>query len=257
MFVVPLLMMLCVFVTFGPGISSAQEDIGRKAFSQKKYPWYDADSDQVKRMEMNERPQIRSINRESIPLKPVTGTKPTAKKSNWGNFGSLLSGLSMFVWVLIGAVIIGIAAVLFWAFLLMEPNIPQDDELSRRRSMAESIKQLPFDLDSESGDFRLAAHNAYLAGDFGAAMTYLFSHVLVALDQKGLIRLRRGKTNRQYLRELRPYRSLANSYQRMMVPFEATFFGGHDLAKQDFESCWNQLDDFQVDVDRASQVAHG
>jgi hypothetical protein len=88
-------------------------------------------------------------------------------------------------------------------------------------------------------------------------MIYLFSHVLVSLDQKGHIRLRKGKTNRQYLRELRPYRPLANFYQRVMVPFEATFFGDHELEKQDFENCWIQLDQFQTDVDQISQVAHG
>ena len=142
-------------------------------------------------------------------------------------------------------------------FFRLQPNVPTDDESVRRRSMAESIQQLPFELDGDSGDFRKAAHDEFLAGNYRKAMIYLFSHVLVSLDQQGHIRLRKGKTNRQYLNELRPYRSLANFYQRVMVPFEATFFGDHDLEKQDFEVCWNQLDDFHKDVDQTSQVSHG
>jgi hypothetical protein len=255
-YVVASLLISWIIVFCSGGIVFGQEDVAREALSQKKYPWYNAQSDQLERIEMNERPQIRSKNRNTIPLKPVKNAKPK-KNWNWGNPGSFLGGLSVFAWFLIGILIAAIAGVLFWAFLRMETNQPKDDESARRRSMAESIKQLPFDLDSESGDFRKAAHNEFLAGDYRKAMIYLFSHVLVSLDQKGHIRLRKGKTNRQYLLELRPYRSLANFYQRVMVPFEATFFGDHDLEKQDFESCWNKLEDFQKDVDQTSQVAHG
>ena len=255
-YVVVSLLIFQVVVFSSGGLVFGQEDLARKALSQKKYPWYNAQSDQVERIEMNDRPQIQSKNRQTIPLQPAK-KNAKANKWNWGNPGSFLGGLSVFAWILIGVLITGIAGVLFWAFLRLEPNELPDDESARQRSMAESIKQLPFDLDSESGDFRKAAHNEFLAGDYQKAMIYLFSHVLVSLDQKGHIRLRKGKTNRQYLVELRPYRSLANFYQRVMVPFEATFFGDHDLEKQDFERCWNQLEDFQKDIDQTSQVAHG
>lgn len=205
---------------------------------------------------MNDRPEIRSKNRQAIPLRPVTNSPAKTINRKW-NFGTFLGGLSILAWALIGLVIAAVVGLLFWAFLRMQPNVPIEDDPLRRRSMADSIKHLPFEMDSESGDFRLAAHNGYLAGDYRKAMIYLFSHVLVSLDQKGHIRLRKGKTNRQYLRELRSYRPLANFYQRVMVPFEATFFGDHELGKQEFESCWNQLDQFQHDVDQISQVAHG
>ncbi len=237
------------------GIVAAQEDLGGKAFSKRKYPWYNPQTGQAQRIEMNDRPEIRSGNRNLIPLKPVNIAAKT--KTNRGNPGSLLKGLSLFAWVAIGLLIAVITAMLFWAFLSLQSNVPTDEASTQGRSMAESIKQLPFELDSESGDFRQAARLGYLAGDYRKAIIYLFSHVLVSLDQKGHIRLRKGKTNRQYLGELRPYRSLADFYQRVMVPFEATFFGDHELDKQEFESCWNQLDEFQKDIERTSQVAHG
>jgi len=111
-------------------------------------------------------------------------------------------------------------------------------------------------LETTSGDFRQLAQNAYASGDYRSAITYLFSHVLVSLDQRGLIRLRKGKTNRQYLSELRRHRSLADYYQHVMVPFEAAFFGNHDLEKKQFESCWNQLDSFLTGVNNTKQVAN-
>lgn len=240
-----------------PGNLHAQDDveIGQQAFAKKKYPWYDSKTDEVKRIEMDDRPSIRSTERNSIPLKSLKKTKPRgAWNWNWG--GSFLGGLSLVAWLLIGAVIVGLAMVLVWAFMGIESNQPMPLDLAAKRTMAESISQLPFELDAASGNFRQLSANAYAAGDFRKAMIYLFSHVLVSLDQKGLIRLRKGKTNRQYLRELRSFRPLANYYQRVMVPFEATFFGDHELEKEEFESCWNQLSEFQKGVDQTSQVTH-
>ena len=40
-----------------------------------------------------------------------------------------------------------------------------------------------------------------------------------------------------------------------MVPFEASFFGDHELSKRDFETCWERHDQFQADVDLASRTA--
>ena len=40
------------------------------------------------------------------------------------------------------------------------------------------------------------------AGDFAQATIFLFAHMLVELDRHQLIRLARGKTNRQYLMDL-------------------------------------------------------
>ena len=235
----------------------AQDDVevGQKAFAKKNYPWYDADQDAAKRVELRERPAARSYNRSNIPLKPFR-KNPAANNWNW-NFGSsFFGGLSFVAWTVIIAVVVAVAAILFWAFLRIGFNEPERIDDVPRRSIAESIEQLPFELDAGFGDFRQLAEHWYQSGDYQKAMIYLFSHVLVSLDQKGLIRLRKGKTNRQYLRELRALRPLANYFQRVMVPFESVFFGDHELDKQDFETCWNQLGDFQAGVEQTSQVAH-
>jgi len=228
-------------------------ELGREVFSKKNYPWYDAQTDQVKRVEVGERPAAKSKNRNDIALKPV---RQRANRGAWNWNGSFLGGLSVFAWVMIGMVIAALAAILIWALMRMEPNQPiQVDDLPIR-TIEESIKQLPFDLDPVTGDFRQLAQHAFDAGDYQKAMIYLFSHVLVSLDQKGLIRLRKGKTNRQYLSELRLHGALAKYFQRVMIPFEATFFGDHDLKKTEFESSWNELSNFETRVEHSTQVAN-
>jgi len=129
---------------------------------------------------------------------------------------------------------------------------PGTDDISRPdRSIAESIRHLPFEMDVAKGDFRQQAQAAYQAGDFRKALIFLFSHVLVTLDQAKLVRLKKGKTNRQYLRELSDRPPLVGYYGDVMVPFEQTFFGDYPITKTVFDDCWKGLDDFQNTVNTA------
>jgi hypothetical protein len=253
---------LVVLLSFSPlGLAQSEgardaEELGKQALSQKEYPWYDAETDSVKRIDLGERPGIASGERDSIPLQPVAKRAPRANPTNNFNGTGLFEGLSLVAWFAIGGVIMAVLGLLIWGFLRMNHYALDDTSPLPRRSMAESIKQLPFDLATDTGDFRQAAKQAYEQNNFRNAIIFLFSHVLVSLDQKNLIRLRKGKTNRQYLIELRSHRPLADYYQRVMVPFEATFFGDHILERQDFENCWTHLDLFQKDVGQSSQVKH-
>ena len=245
--------LLCVL----PSANCVAQDVGQKAFEKKKFPWYDAANDGVKRIDLGTRPGISSEDRNSIQLKPIKQVNPNANRFTPAGAGAFLEGLGIVAWILIALVIIAAGAALLWAFLRMNDNRDSADEQEGpRRSMADSIKQLPFELEVESGDFRQAAQKAYAANDYRNAVVFLFSHVLVSLDQRNLIRLRKGKTNRQYLTELRPFRPLSDFYQRVMVPFESTFFGDHDIGKQEFENCWAQLDKFQRDVEQTTQVSN-
>lgn len=243
--------MLCLAGSISAQVDTAE---GERALTKRNYPWYDESSQQVNRIEFEERAEARSNNRDEIPLKKTTAPPGPAMNLNF-NWG-WLDGLSVIAWFAIGSLVIVLLAVLVWAFLRKESTQELAGDASAGRSIAESIKQLPFDIESTNGDFRQLAQQAYSAGDYRKAMIYLFSHVLVSLDQKGLLRLRKGKTNRQYLRELKHHRPLADYYQRVMVPFEATFFGNHELNKQEFERCWDQLAGFQSGIEKSSQVAN-
>ena len=106
----------------------------------------------------------------------------------------------------------------------------------------------------KKGDFQSLAGTAARAGDYGRATMLLFSHVLLTLDKKKLIQLKRGKTNRQYLKELKQYSSLKAFYEKIMVPFEDNFFGSHDIAIPVFEECWQELDSFHTNVAECSEL---
>jgi hypothetical protein len=123
------------------------------------------------------------------------------------------------------------------------------------RSRQQSIEQLPFDLETDDGDFQSVAQAAYQNGDFNKAIVYLYSHILVTLDQHHLIRLRKGKTNRQYLSEVGRRPGVSDYFQQVMLPFEAVFFGNHNMSAKEFERCWNGLSRFQTHVKHNAEVA--
>ena len=58
------------------------------------------------------------------------------------------------------------------------------------------------------------------------------------------IRLTKGKTNRQYLREVGARISLRQLVEQTMIAFEDAFFGRHPLDQTRFESCWFRLGEF-------------
>ncbi len=231
------------------GFAQVEVDAGQRALSQRNYPWYDTDTDSVRPLEFGDRAPAKSTDRNEIRLaklkkRPVRTT---------GGAPALSSGLSWLAWIALGLVAVALIGLLIWAFFRIESQSTKKSSIAQR-SLAESIEHLPFQLEQRTGDFRHLAQQSYAAGDFRRASVYLFSHVLVTLDQTNLIRLRKGKTNRQYLGELKNQVPLAEYYQQVMVPFEKVFFGDHDLTQQEFESCWLKLDGFQAYVNQNVSV---
>ena len=221
-------------------------------------PWMDQESGDLSPVGISGREPSLTHDRSSVPLKPVKLTANPAPGPAFNPTGpSLLSSIGpVLVYglaILATVLVLGLA---IWALLNSRVDVGVDKFPARSdRTLAESIRHLPFEMDASQGDFRQQAQAAYQAGDYRKALVFLFSHVLVTLDQAKLVRLKKGKTNRQYLRELSPSRSLVNYYGDVMVPFEQTFFGDYPITKEAFESCWQGLDDFQRSVDTARSKA--
>jgi len=205
-------------------------------------------------MDLPDATEANSKDRNDVSIHQSTGG---GGGGGWGG-PSDLSSLSFLTWALIAIFITIVVLGLIWAFLQMENKANKDGELSDQGlSQEERIKELPFvfDLKKSTGDLQQLAYEAYQAGDYKTAITLLFSHVLLTLDKASLIRLRKGKTNRQYLTELYRHRELTGYYEKVMVPFEDAFFGDHDLRRENFEACWNDLNHFENNVAQATQVA--
>ena len=82
----------------------------------------------------------------------------------------------------------------------------------------------------------------------------LFSFLLLNLDRKGLIHLRRGTTNRQYLEQIYHQDRLPDFFVQLMEPFEKSFFGGHAIDRKTFETCWSNMESAKQ---RLGQAAAG
>lgn len=233
-----------------PLLAQDSSDSGQRALSKANFPWYDAENESLQSMDLPDATEANSKNRNDVSVHQVRGGTGGA-----GGGASDLSSLGFVAWAMIALFITLVVLGLLWAFLQMENNSRKDQQVDQGRSLEERIKELPFDLKKSSGDFQQLAREAYQAGDYKTAITLLFSHVLLTLDKASLIRLRKGKTNRQYLMELYRHRELMGYYEKVMVPFEDTFFGDHELRRENFEACWEDLNHFENNVAQATQVA--
>jgi hypothetical protein len=107
------------------------------------------------------------------------------------------------------------------------------------------IERLPVPVDRAHGDLLGEARRLYDQMQYGRAILYLFAYELLQLDRHHVIRLARGKTNRQYLRELTRVSPLSPPLERTMVAFESVFFGRQALDRGGFEACWQELPQFE------------
>ncbi len=183
----------------------------------------------------------------SAARKIVTLRAPSAPSSpmNW-NFN--WQGVDNWIAAIL-LLLVSVAAIVLLIWIASKTEVGKGElpelEFARKQEL---IRSLPFQLDVDIGDCRQLAERSYRQGDYRRAMIYLFSHALIYLDQHDLLRLRRGKTNRQYLRELSRFQMVANYLQTLVVPFEAVFFGNKDLSREQFEMVWQGLTSFEQQV---------
>ena len=120
---------------------------------------------------------------------------------------------------------------------------------------AQRIEALPYPVPRTDLPLLDQARNFYRAGNYASAVIYLFGHQLVQLDQRQFIRLAKGKTNRQYLREIGQVEVLRQLVGQTLVAFEDVFFGHHDIERQRFEACWSRMPEFESLLERESPSA--
>jgi hypothetical protein len=218
---------------------------GRRALANRgSYPWYDAEQDAVRRLDVAP-PKPSAAHRNSTwETQPLT----TPSLTPWRTFWEVLRWLA---WALILLLLVGLVILLVRAFLGYEGRQAAASGLSEgepARDHEDLIENLPFPVPKTQADFLSEARRLYEAGRYGEAVVYLFSYQLLELDKHHLIRLARGKTNRQYLREARTQADLGDVLKGTMVAFEDVFFGHHDLDRAGFEACWSRLDDFHQHI---------
>lgn len=256
-FLEPVLAVLIFGVTglLSPCLPQAQasgnnETVANEALAGHEYPWFDAETGELKPIDMPAESSSRSIGRNDVQVaQPPPASPATPATTPTGTGGGTMPNMNFDATpLLVGGVVILLVAILgwlLWMFLRLEAD---DDEFEltkkKRRRLSESIEHLPFEMSSTDGDFRSMAESAWRRGDFRHAIIYLYSHVLVSLDQEDLITLRKGKTSRQYLSEIRRRPLVSRYFQKVLLPFESVFFGDKEMEPTLFQSCWNDLDQF-------------
>lgn len=216
-------------------------------------PWYDRGQDDVRPLHVVPRDAADSKNRGSQWTKNNTTTTGGGRLPRVSFLGAALQwiGLSL----LVGLLVL-IALLVARAFLKDEVS----DDVHLRKVIdsvrdADRVEALPFAVRKPTGDFLAEARRLYEAGDYSEAIIYLFSYQLVQLDRQHLIRLSKGKTNRQYLRELRQRPMLRSILELTVVNFEDAFFGRKTLTRERFEASWQKLDDFHAELATLERAA--
>lgn len=200
-------------------VESARETFQRRGIRP---PWYDAESDGLRPVKIRQPPPAPS------------GRQPV----------SFLSGQAIVTAMIVVLVIIVVVLVVAWLYSLRDR--PKTDRPGAKKILARGRSEgLPEHIDETIGDWEAAIRAAVDRGDYRRAAVLLFSYELVELDRNQLIRLERGKTNRQYLHELRKKTSLRGALEEAMVLFEDAYFGGRAVEAERFERCWARFPEFR------------
>lgn len=220
----------------GLGQNERFVDQGSRSLRSSGFPWYDASKEELRHIEQ-----------------PTSGRQPdwTGPRLNLGPLFSQIIQVAFIV--ILVAVICGIIYLLLRAFLRRERNSEASGELVKVITDEARIEELPFNIADPNRDLLEQARLHYQKGEFNQAIVYLYSYMLLHLDKNHIIRLSKGKTNRQYLVELKGRPVLLTLLERTMVSFEDAFFGSHTLDRGAFEHCWTELDRFHTTVSEASQ----
>ena len=214
----------------GPAYAQSAENdpivVGREALTDGEYPWYDSEADSLR------------------PVK--TNIQPTERRSNGSrNLGPIVE---IMAWSLLGILLAVLVALLVY-FITNQKRAPKYDPVAVDEEQTPvQVEALPFLAERPRGDLLGLARQHYEAGNYSEAIIYLFSYELVALDKFSQIQLAKGKTNRQYLRELPRNAPVRSPLERTLVAFENVFFGQRPLDRAGFEACWQELPVFEQEL---------
>lgn len=225
-------------------IEAAREGLGTSG----ELPWYDQQSDELRAVPLSAAPEPPERPTEGIEYE-ADGSSDRVAVSGAGiwYFIQALGGLAA---ALLIVLIIGLA--IRTSLQRRQSSESAGESINQVETSVDRMEDLPVPLRRSQSDLLGEARRHYERGDFNEAVIYLYSYLLVELDKAQRIRLVRGKTNRQYLRELRDVPSLQNIIENTMFAFEDVFFGNHELGRGRFESLFGRLDEFHQHLEPAA-----
>jgi hypothetical protein len=218
-----------------------------------RFPWYDRANDDVRPIHIVPRNDADSANRSS----QWTAADQQLTGGGGGGAPTILGPAMQWIGLTALILLLGVIAYLIATTFLKDEisEGPEQRRVVETTRDVDRVEALPFHLRKPTGDFLSEARRLYEAGQFSEAIIYLFSYQLVQLDRHHVIRLTKGKTNRQYVRETRSRPVLRSILEQTMFAFEDAFFGHKTITREQFERCWQQLDTFHAELDRHERAA--
>ena len=193
----------------------------------------------------------------STRSRSIGSASTNSNSTSWSDFWEAISTFfSYLLWI-------SLAIVGLWCFVWILKNQELAVWFNRRKKtprntedvLAQQARYSDLPVEIEKGLLGLRAQAAEYRdqGDYSRAIVFLFSYLLVELDQAQLISLAKGKTNYRYLRELNPHRHLQSRLRDVVNLFEAAYFGRRTLTKDQFDTVWLDLAKVEESIKNAHQ----
>jgi len=164
-----------------------------------------------------------------------TTRPPPTRNSSGGGFGFL--GITDLLTTL---AIVAIIAILIVIIAMVVKSI--DAKKQKRESLLSDLSDVLSDVVTPPGELAASTYesraiNLAAAGDHRAAIRELLLGSMSWIERAGLIRYRRGLTNRDYLRCVWRRQEKRNAFLTTATQFEYVFFGRRDPTVEMFEQC--------------------
>ena len=206
----------------------------REALSDGGYPWYDAQSDALR------------------PIMPPKPPNPPRSMTPWLRMGELNLGDigRLIVFVLLAATLSALVVFAARSWRGMPRGVAVDDPGSKAtaRGAAARVAALPIGLEVDESDPLEAARIHRERGDLGRAIILLFTHQILELDRRRLIRLAPGRTGRQLVRSIADG-AIRPSMERTLRLFEDVYYGHRPPAADAFEAAWSEAEALEARLD--------
>jgi hypothetical protein len=82
-------------------------------------------------------------------------------------------------------------------------------------------------------------------GDFRSAVRYLYLSALLIMDERGVMRYDRSKTNREYLRSVSDSPELSKPLEEVIEVFDNVWYGYHSLEEETFKHYSDRVEELK------------
>jgi hypothetical protein len=142
-----------------------------------------------------------------------------------------------------GRTLFKIAAVLLFAFILFFIARNLSRNLVREAQLAAEGNENDEVLTSKGALKR--AETLSVQGDYRNAIRYLYLSSLLVLDEQGLMRYDRSRTNREYLRSVSSKPELAKPLRDVIDVFDRVWYGFEGVDEQTYQSYVERVDELR------------